>query len=74
MPGKSLDHSLAQWNTVREAIDDIRRAGHFKDVLFNGIGGSYLGPLMIVVGILGVDFNLRKGAAFPCFSFFLSFL
>mgnify|MGYP001112073658 CR=1 FL=1 len=61
MPGKSLDASLKQWAEIREAVEGIRQGGRFKDVLFNGIGGSYLGPLMIVVGILGVDFNLRKG-------------
>ncbi|GKT27650.1 glucose-6-phosphate isomerase, putative [Aduncisulcus paluster] len=54
--GKSLAETLKQWEDVKKLCDSIR-AGELKpacgekysDIIFNGIGGSYLGPLMLII-------------------------
>lgn len=32
--------------------------GEFKHIVFNGIGGSYLGPYMLIQSIHGDDYNM----------------
>jgi glucose-6-phosphate isomerase len=65
--GKSLKKSLELWNTINTAIQKIVKGetknedgDQFTDAVFNGIGGSYLGPLMLVVAMKGPDFNFSK--------------
>ncbi|KAL0489983.1 glucose-6-phosphate isomerase [Acrasis kona] len=66
--GKSLDHSLKQWNEVNTFVSKIldgttlnEDKQKYQDVIFNGIGGSFLGPLMLVIAAHGDNYNLKKG-------------
>eukprot|EP00762_Andalucia_godoyi_P004365 ANDGO_08183.mRNA.1 Glucose-6-phosphate isomerase len=49
--GKSLDHSLQQWAQIKQVVDALDWEARFDVVIFNGIGGSYLGPLMLLVAL-----------------------
>lgn len=49
--GKSLEKSLAMWEHVVRTIDSLHWSQRFDSVIFNGIGGSYLGPLMMLVAM-----------------------
>nr|CAG4714790.1 unnamed protein product [Naegleria fowleri] len=63
--GKSLDESLKLWNDIVEKVDAItsgkfknpQNGKAYKNVIFNGIGGSYLGPLLLCVAIKGIYYN-----------------
>ncbi|GIQ86592.1 phosphoglucose isomerase, partial [Kipferlia bialata] len=62
--GKSLAHSLTMWEEVKAVIERIENgditneAGErFTDVVFNGIGGSFLGPLMLIISQKGDEYN-----------------
>ncbi|KAH0575378.1 Glucose-6-phosphate isomerase [Spironucleus salmonicida] len=56
VPGKSLEHSLKLWEKVNTFVSSIRN--DYKHIIFNGIGGSYLGPYMLIQAMLGDDYNL----------------
>lgn len=56
--GKSLGHSLALWERINKEVNEIVSAGKIHSVIFNGIGGSYLGPFMMITSQLGDDYNL----------------
>jgi len=65
--GKSLQHSLSHWQEIKEKASDIimgkttnEKGEKFTDVIFNGIGGSYLGPLFLLVALKGPDFNVSS--------------
>lgn len=62
--GKSLDHTLKYWEEIKAFATkvlngDIKtKAGKkYENIIFNGIGGSYLGPLMLIIAKYGMDFN-----------------
>ncbi|EFC47320.1 predicted protein, partial [Naegleria gruberi] len=63
--GKSLDDSLKLWNDINEKVGKIisgqlkneQTGKAYKNVIFNGIGGSYLGPLLLCVAMKGIYFN-----------------
>ncbi|KAG9392828.1 Phosphoglucose isomerase (PGI) [Carpediemonas membranifera] len=66
--GKSLADSIAQWNTIKTEIDAILdgktttpEGKRYTDVIFNGLGGSFLGPLMLVISQYGDEFNFESG-------------
>lgn len=53
--GKNLENSLELWKECQQFVKDIEEGkivneenNKFKDVIFNGIGGSYLGPYMLL--------------------------
>lgn len=54
--GKSLAKSLEQWAQVQQFVG--KHSAGFKHVVFNGIGGSYLGPYMLIQAIHGDEYNL----------------
>lgn len=51
--GKSLAHTLKQWEEVQKFVQGQK----CKHVIFNGIGGSYLGPFMLLTAIYGDEYN-----------------
>ena len=55
VPGKSLAKSLEMWAEIENFA--LKNA-NFKRVIFNGIGGSYLGPYMLITAMMGDDYNL----------------
>jgi glucose-6-phosphate isomerase len=62
--GKSLKHTLQLWEETKKFADDVLEgkiktsAGKkYETIIFNGIGGSYLGPLMLIIAKYGMDFN-----------------
>jgi glucose-6-phosphate isomerase len=62
--GKSLARSLQQWEDIRSKVGRILNGevvnefgDRYTDVIFNGIGGSYLGPLMILIAMKGDRYN-----------------
>merc|ERR1712130_736889 len=64
VPNKSLSASIELWNDINTKVGKILRGEtatesgeKFTDVIFNGIGGSYLGPLMLVVAMKGDRYN-----------------
>eukprot|EP00767_Chilomastix_cuspidata_P002596 gnl/Chilomastix_cuspidata/272.p1 GENE.gnl/Chilomastix_cuspidata/272~~gnl/Chilomastix_cuspidata/272.p1 ORF type:complete len:576 (-),score=285.33 gnl/Chilomastix_cuspidata/272:597-2324(-) len=64
VPGKSLADSIAKWEEVKDFAEKLKagaivnEAGErYTDVIFNGIGGSYLGPYMLILALCGRDFN-----------------
>lgn len=66
--GKSLQHSLQLWQEINSAVGKIVRGENknkdgerYTDVIFNGIGGSFLGPLMLVIAMRGDQFNFNSG-------------
>lgn len=53
--GKNLEHSLEIWKDCLDFVGSIEagkitneKGKKFTDVIFNGIGGSYLGPYMLL--------------------------
>jgi glucose-6-phosphate isomerase len=63
--GEGLTKSISYFNKIKEAVEDIKSGKtinennqSYTDVIMNGIGGSYLGPLMILLAKLGYDFNV----------------
>ena len=66
--GKSLAHTLAMWEEAKKFAEDVMTgviktsAGKkYESIIFNGIGGSYLGPLMLIIAKYGMDFNTTAG-------------
>lgn len=66
--GDGLIKSLRLWRRIRSDMEKIcdgrvrtPNAKRYTDVIFNGIGGSFLGPLMTVIARHGADFNLGRG-------------
>lgn len=77
--GKSLKHSLKLWEEVKNCTNDIisgkttnEKGEAFTDVIFNGIGGSFLGPLMLVLAIKGEDWNNNTKSEMPLKMHFIS--
>jgi len=67
--GKSLQHSLKLWEEIKTYVEQIldgkivnEDGNRYEDVIFNGIGGSYLGPLMLVIAYHGDNYNIKKGS------------
>jgi len=65
--GEGLKKSLRLWRRIRADVEKIcdgrvRTANRkrYTDVIFNGIGGSFLGPLMTVIAHHGADYNLGR--------------
>eukprot|EP01080_Neovahlkampfia_damariscottae_P005431 gene5431-9244_t len=65
--GKSLKHSIEYWKEIQKSISKIlegevknENKEKYTDVVFNGIGGSYLGPLMLLVANKGMDYNFNS--------------
>lgn len=65
--GANLNKSVAQWRRIRRAVDKIKSGdvrnesgGRYTDVIMNGIGGSFLGPLMLLISKHGSDFNFNR--------------
>ncbi|KAL0232409.1 hypothetical protein PCE1_002750 [Barthelona sp. PCE] len=63
--GRSLEKSIEYWNKVKSDVEKVLSGEHtttngekFTDVIFNGIGGSFLGPLMLILGIYGETYNM----------------
>jgi len=65
VPNKSLQDSLNLWKDVSEKVAEItsgklqnpQTKKPYKNIIFNGIGGSYLGPLLLCVSMKGIYFN-----------------
>jgi len=57
VPGKSLQTSLRDWERISKAVEAMVQAKEYSHVIFNGIGGSYLGPFMLLVAKHGDDYN-----------------
>lgn len=72
--GKSLAHSLKLWEETLEFAKKIE-AGEIKPtggdkyntIIFNGIGGSYLGPLMLIIAKYGMDYNTTANLPFKIY-------
>ena len=65
VPGKSLQHTIELWNQCLAFARDIEsgkikpdKAEKYDTVIFNGIGGSYLGPQMLIIAKYGIDYNI----------------
>lgn len=63
--GEGLEKSIAQWRTIRADVDKIKSGQvvnennqTYTDMIINGIGGSYLGPFMVLIAKQGNDFNV----------------
>ena len=54
--GKSLHKSLEIWEQIQKFV---LVNNTFKHVIFNGIGGSYLGPYMLITALMGDDYNMQ---------------
>ncbi|KAL9645235.1 hypothetical protein ABK040_002435 [Willaertia magna] len=72
--GKSLKDSINYWNEIKEKITPLLNGEKknplngkaYKSIIFNGIGGSYLGPLLLVVAMKGLYFNdLQRKEGLP---------
>ncbi len=75
--GTGLKKSLALWNSIRDAVEKIKtgkvlneKNKSYTDVIMNGIGGSFLGPLMTLIAKHGSDYNF--GCRLPLRIHFLS--
>lgn len=69
VPNKSLQHSIQLWNDIQAKVnrilsgETVNESGErYTDVIFNGIGGSYLGPLMLVIAMKGDRYNFNAVA------------
>jgi glucose-6-phosphate isomerase len=63
--GEGLDKSVQQWKIIKKDVEQILSGSvrndsgqSYTDVIVNGIGGSYLGPLMVLIAKQGNDFNV----------------
>jgi glucose-6-phosphate isomerase len=77
VPGKSLAKTLALWDQVLKFARDVesgaispKTAPKYQTIIFNGIGGSYLGPLMLLVAKYGQEYN--STAKLPLKIYFIS--
>uniref|UniRef100_A0A7S1KUP0 Glucose-6-phosphate isomerase n=1 Tax=Percolomonas cosmopolitus TaxID=63605 RepID=A0A7S1KUP0_9EUKA len=68
VPQKSLQKSIAYWKEIQVKIGKITSGeaknefgDEYTDVVFNGIGGSFLGPLMMIVFMHGDSYNFNSG-------------
>lgn len=60
--GRSLAKSIALWNTVKAFAKKCIDAKDYDHVIYNGIGGSYLGPYLLLTAKYGDDFNMALRA------------
>jgi len=67
VPKKSLGHSIQLWKDIQTKVNQIlngqtlnENGQRYTDVIFNGIGGSYLGPLMLVIAMKGDRYNYNS--------------
>lgn len=60
--GRSLAKSIALWNTVKAFAKRCIDAKDYDHVIYNGIGGSYLGPYLLLTAKYGDDFNMALRA------------
>lgn len=74
VPGKSLAKTLELWESTLKFARDVEsgaikptKAEKFDTIIFNGIGGSYLGPLMLIIAKYGMDFNTTAGLPFKIY-------
>lgn len=65
--GEGLKKSLEYWDDVKLSIGQItsgklkaENGKTYTDIIINGIGGSVLGPLMMLIYQLGIDYNFSK--------------
>jgi len=72
--GKSLAHTLEIWedtlkfaNAVKSGEIHPSSAPKYTTIIFNGIGGSYLGPQMLIFAKYGMDFNTIAGLPFKIY-------
>mmetsp|Transcript_2397 Transcript_2397/g.3483 ORF Transcript_2397/g.3483 Transcript_2397/m.3483 type:complete len:566 (-) Transcript_2397:27-1724(-) len=63
--GKCLNESIKLWNQINKELEAIRNGSatnddgqKYRDIIFNGIGGSYLGPLMLLIAMRGENYNV----------------
>ncbi len=75
--GPGLLKSLRLWRRIRRDVEAIRSGTKtapsgkpYADVIMNGIGGSFLGPLMLLIAEHGVDYN--SGGRLPLTMHFVS--
>ena len=75
--GAGLRKSVALWQSIRDAVEKIKagkvlneKNKSYTDVIMNGIGGSFLGPLMTLIAKHGNDYNF--GCRLPLRIHFLS--
>lgn len=59
VPGKTLAQSKALWHSIRTYAEGLVAEKAFDHVIFNGIGGSYLGPYMLLVTAHGDEYNMK---------------
>ena len=65
--GEGLEKSITIWRTIQVDVEKIKSGQvvnennqTYTDVIVNGIGGSYLGPYMILIAKKGNDFNVGE--------------
>ncbi len=75
--GAGLRKSLDLWQEISNAVEKIKtgrvlneKKKSYTDVIMNGIGGSFLGPLMTLIAKHGNDYNF--GCRLPLRIHFLS--
>ncbi len=75
--GAGLLRSVTLWHSINDAIEQIKNGKvlnekdkSYTDVIMNGIGGSFLGPLMTLIAKYGNDYNF--GCHLPLRIHFLS--
>jgi glucose-6-phosphate isomerase len=74
VPGKSLRKTLELWDATLKFAQDVEAgtikpttAPKYETIIFNGIGGSYLGPLMLIVAKYGMDYNTTANLPFKIY-------
>ncbi|OHT06145.1 glucose-6-phosphate isomerase family protein [Tritrichomonas foetus] len=74
VPGKSLAHTLKLWEETLQFARDVEsgkikpsKAGKYDTIIFNGIGGSYLGPQMLIIAKYGADYNTTAHLPFKIY-------
>ena len=74
VPGKSLSHTLKLWEETLAFARDCEsgkvkpeKADKYDTVIFNGIGGSYLGPQMLIIAKYGADYNTTAHLPFKIY-------
>jgi glucose-6-phosphate isomerase len=69
-----LEKSIQLFKEIKAFVKDIcsgaisnEKGQQYKYIIFNGIGGSFLGPLMMLIAKYGVDYNLDERLSFKMF-------
>jgi glucose-6-phosphate isomerase len=59
LESKSWSKSIEYWSHIKTEVEKILSGGKYQSIIFNGIGGSFLGPLLLLTFGLSDRYNQK---------------